>query len=54
VLTSSREQVDRDRCHALGCAAFLEKPSGYDGYRELVHAIMAVVATPARPRSSGS
>lgn len=53
VLTSSREQVDRDRCVALGCAAYLEKPSGYDGYRGLVQAITDVLAQPARPQASG-
>jgi CheY-like chemotaxis protein len=39
VLTTSRAAVDRERCTALGCAAYLEKPTKYSEYRGLVKEI---------------
>ena len=39
VLTTSSADADRERCKALGCEAYLEKPTKYSEYRGLVKEI---------------
>ena len=39
VLTTSRAEVDRVRCEALGCESYLEKPTKFSEYRGLVKEI---------------
>jgi CheY-like chemotaxis protein len=44
-LSASRAEQDRESCLRLGCVAYLEKPSSFDGYRSLVREIDRVLTT---------
>jgi CheY-like chemotaxis protein len=43
VVSASRAEQDRESCLRLGCAAYLEKPSSFSGYRTLVREIDRVL-----------
>ena len=49
VVTTSRNDGDRERCRSLGCSGYYLKPNSLDGFRWLVYQLEGVLNAQAEP-----
>jgi DNA-binding NarL/FixJ family response regulator len=54
MLTTTDDQREVDRCHALGCNVYLRKPVDYDKFTEAIRNLGGLVSFAQMPKVGSS